>query len=51
MNRYTDVNQIMINHIRSIKSVDMDIRLSAVMIISTVNQFRYIEEKMLFISS
>ena len=49
------VNQIMINHIlnhiQSIKTVDMDIRLSFVMMISTVNQFRYIEEKMLFISS
>ena len=32
MKRYTDVNQIMINHvlnhIRSMKTVDMDIRLS-----------------------
>ena len=46
-----DVNQIMINHmlphIRSIKTVDMAIRLSVVMMISIVNQFRYIEEKML----
>ena len=50
MKRYTDENQIMIkhilNHIRSIKIVDMDIRLSAVMIISIVNQFRRIKEKM-----
>ena len=57
MKSYTDVNQIMINHmlthIRSIKIVDMDIRLSVVMMISTVNQFKYkyIGEKMLFISS
>ena len=54
MKRYTDVSQIMIshilNHIRSIKTVDMDIRLSVVMI-SIVNKFKYIEEKMLFISS
>ena len=53
MKRYTDVNQIKINHIpnhiRNIKTVD--IRLPVVMIISIVNQFRYIEEKMLFISS
>ena len=51
MKRYTDVNQIMINHIlnhiRSIKTVDMDIRLSVVMMISIVNQSRYIEQKML----
>ena len=50
MKRYTDVNQIMIyhilNHIRSIETVD--IGLSVVMIISIVNQFRYIVEKMLF---
>ena len=39
------------NHIRSIKTVDMDIRLSVVMMISIVNQFRHIEEKMPFISS
>ena len=39
------------NHIRSIKTVDMDMRLSVVMMISIVNQFKYIEEKMLFISS
>ena len=49
------VNQIKINHIldhiRNIKTVDMDIRLSVVMMISIVNQFRYIKEKMLFISS
>ena len=49
------VNQIMINHIlnhiRSIKTVDMDIRLSVVMIIGIVNQFKYMEEKMPFISS
>ena len=55
MKRHTGVNQIMINHIpnhiRSIETVDMDIRLSVVMMISIVNQFRYIEEKMLFISS
>ena len=55
MKRCTDVNQIMINHmlnhIRSIKTVDMDIRLSVIMMISIVNQFRYIEEKMLFISA
>ena len=55
MKRYTEVNQIMIshilNHIRSIKTVDMDVKLYAVMMISIVNQFRYIEEKMLFISS
>ena len=55
MKRYTDVNQMMINHIpnhiRGIKTVDMNIRLSVVMIISIVNQFRYIEEKMLFITS
>ena len=41
MKRYTDVNQIMINHIpnhiRSIKSVDMAIRLSVVMMISGKN--------------
>ena len=41
MKRNIDVNQIMIshiqNHIRSIKAVDMDIRLSAVMMISIVN--------------
>ena len=53
--RYMDVNQIMINHIqnhiRSIKIVDMDTRLCVVMMISIVNQFRCIEEKMLFISS
>ena len=55
MKRYTDVNQIMVNHIpnhiRSIKTVDMVIRLSVVMMISIVNQFNYIEEKMPFISS
>ena len=55
MKRYTDVNQIMRNHIpnhfRSIKTVDMDIRLSVVVMISIVNQLRSIEEKMLFISS
>ena len=55
MKRYMDVNQIMIsnilNHIRSIKTVDMDIRLSVVMMISIVNQFKYIEEKMPFVSS
>ena len=55
MKRYTDLNQIMINHIpnhiRSIKTVGMDKRLSVVMVISIVNQFKYIEEKMLFISS
>ena len=55
MKRYWDVNQIMINHIlnhiRSIKTADLDIRLSVVMMISIVNQFKYIEEKMLFISS
>ena len=42
MKRYTDVNQIMINHIpnhipnyiRSIKTVDMSIRLSVVMMTS-----------------
>ena len=33
------------------KTVDMDLRLSVVMMISIVNQFRYIEEKMLFTSS
>ena len=33
-----------LNHIRSIKTVDMDIRLSVVMMISIVNQFKYIEE-------
>ena len=55
MKRYTDVNQIMINHIpnhiRSIKTVDMAIKLSVAMMISIVNQFKYIDEKMLFISS
>ena len=55
MKRYTDVNEIMINHmpnhIRSIRTVDMDIRLSVVMMISMVNQFRYTEEKIVFISS
>ena len=53
--KYMDVNQIMINHIlnhiKSIKTVGMDIRLSAVMMINTVNQFSCIEEKMPFISS
>ena len=47
-----DVNQIMINHIpnhvKSIKIVDMAIRLSVAMTINIVNQFRYVEEKMLF---
>ena len=37
MNRYTDVNQIMINHIpnhiRSIKTVDMDMRLFVIVMI------------------
>ena len=55
MKRYTDVNHVMINHIpnhtRNIKTVDMTIRLSVVMMISIVNQFRYVEDKMLFISS
>ena len=55
MKRYTDVNQIMINHIpnhiRNIKTVDMAIRLSVIMMTSLVNQLRYTEEKMLFISS
>ena len=37
--------------IRSINTVDMDIRLTVIMIVSIVNQFKYIEEKMLFISS
>ena len=51
-----DVNQTMImnyipNHDRSIKTVDMAVMLSVVMMINIVNQFRYIEEKMLFISS
>ena len=45
----------MINHIpsniRNIKIVDMAIRLSVAMTINIVYQFRYIEEKMLFISS
>ena len=53
--RYMDVNRIMINHIlnhiRSIKTVDMNMRLSVVMMISIANQFRYIEEKILFIRS
>ena len=53
MKRYMDVNQIMIkhvpNHLRSTKTVDMDIRLSVVIRISIVNQFRHIEEKILFI--
>ena len=40
-----------LNHIRSKKTVDMDIRLSVIMMISIVNQFKYIEKKMLFISS
>ena len=31
----------MLNHIKSIKTVDMDIRLSVLMIINVVNQFRY----------
>ena len=48
------VNQIMINHIRnhikSMKIADMAIRLSVVMMMSIVHQFKYIEEKMLFIS-
>ena len=44
------INHIL-NHIRSIKTVDLDIRLSVVMMISIVNQFRYTEEKMLFIVS
>ena len=39
------------SYIKSINTVDMDIRLSVVMMIRIVNQFRYIEEKMLFISS
>ena len=55
MKRYTDVSQLMINHIpnhiRSKKTVDMAIKLSVVKMISIINQFRYIEEKMLFISS
>ena len=46
--KYMNVNQIMINHIlnhiKSIKTVGMDIRLSVVMMINTVNQ-SYIEEK------
>ena len=45
MKRYTDVNQIMINHtpnhIRNIKTVDMDIRLLVVIMISIVKQFKY----------
>ena len=53
--KYTDVNQIMINHtpnhIRSIKTVDMAIKLSVAITLNIVNQFRYIEEKMLLISS
>ena len=46
------VNQIMINHIlndiKGIKTVDMDIRLSVIMVINIVNKFRYIE-KLVFI--
>ena len=38
-------------HIRSIKTVDMAIRLSVIMMISIVNQFRYVEENILFINS
>ena len=49
-----DVNQTMIyhilNHIKNIKTVDMGIKLSVVMMINIVNQFRYKEEKMLFIN-
>ena len=49
------INQMMINHIlnriKSIKTVDMDIRLSVAMTINIVSQFRYIEEKMLLLSS
>ena len=40
-----------LNHIKNITSVDMDIRLSVVMMMNTVNQFRYIKEKIMFISS
>ena len=47
--RYTDVNQIMINHIqnhiKSIKTVDMARKLSVDMMMSIVNQFKYIKEK------
>ena len=39
-----------LNHIKNITSVHMDIRLSVVMMMNTVNQFRYIKEKMMFIS-
>ena len=44
------INHIL-NHIKSMKTVDIDIRLSVVMMINIVNQFRHIEEKMPFISS
>ena len=48
-----EVNQTMVNHIlnhiKNIKTVDMGIRLSAVMVINTVNLFKYTGEKMLFI--
>ena len=39
------------SYIKSMKTVDMAIRLSVVMMISIANQFRYIKQKMLFISS
>ena len=56
MKRYTDVIQIMINyilnHIRSMKTVNMVIRLSVFMMISIVNQFKYSNRgKMPFTSS
>ena len=46
----TMMNHIL-NHIKNITSVHMDIRLSVVMMMNTVNQFRYIKEKIMFISS
>ena len=53
--KYKDVNPTMINHIlkliKIIKTVDMGIRSSVVMMTNTVNQYRSTEVKMLFINS
>ena len=49
--KYMAVNQILINHILNHIIKTVDIWLSVVMMINIVNQFRYIAEKMLFISS
>ena len=53
--KYKDVNQTLINHIlkhiKTIKTVGMDIRLFVVMIINIPNQLKFIEEKMLYTNS